>query len=51
MSTEWGKYVEGSYHGLLVVLAQNFPGWTEENYDEPQAKYPVFRSRFEPSNF
>jgi hypothetical protein len=29
------------------ILSQRWPGWTEEDHEEPQPEYSVFKHRFE----
>jgi hypothetical protein len=36
-----GKDVEGTGHGLIVVLSQHLPGGIEENHETPQSGWLV----------
>jgi hypothetical protein len=42
MMMNWKKGLEGSICGLMMVLSQNFPAGTEENYKKPQSGVMVF---------
>jgi hypothetical protein len=45
------KDVEMVVMTQFQILSQHLPGWTEEDHEEPQSEYPVFKQRFESGTF
>jgi hypothetical protein len=43
--------VEMAVMAQFQILSQCLPRWTEEDHEERQSEYPVFKQRFESGTF